>query len=143
MKQQEAIEVVMAVDSFKQQFDQGGILLRGSESRWIKTGVEMSDGKLWLSAVVANGDTSDWSTAQWPSEWEVDHPVSVRVSRFKDSIIVRIRNERIQGWKLLRVCSMPEDIELRAGPFSCSPTRDGLFCEFFEYSQVEGDEDIH
>ena len=41
-------------------YDQAGLMIRLSESNWIKAGVEYTDGEPYFSTVVTN-DTSDWS----------------------------------------------------------------------------------
>lgn len=48
----------------KRQFDQAGICIRLDHQHWLKTGIEVVDGKPRLSCVVTNG-YSDWSTQNW------------------------------------------------------------------------------
>jgi regulation of enolase protein 1 (concanavalin A-like superfamily) len=48
---------------FRSLYDQAGLMLRIDETRWIKTGVEFTDGERFLSTVVTNG-SSDWSVSQ-------------------------------------------------------------------------------
>ena len=60
----EAIEVSFVLD-YDQQFDQAGVLVRASESTWVKAGVEISDGVAQVGAVVTHG-VSDWSVAPVP-----------------------------------------------------------------------------
>lgn len=38
-------------------YDQAGLMVRIDDRRWMKTGVEFTDGKLYLSAVVTNGQS--------------------------------------------------------------------------------------
>ena len=47
---------------YDQQFDQAGVLVRASETAWVKAGVEISDGVAQVGAVVTH-TTSDWSVA--------------------------------------------------------------------------------
>jgi regulation of enolase protein 1 (concanavalin A-like superfamily) len=143
LKQNRAIEIGFSVDSFKGQFDQGGILARVDEKNWVKAGVELSDGFLQLSVVTTRDDFSDWSTAMWPSEWADHKEVIIRMSRMGDALILRVKLavENSQ-FRLLRVCPMPENVVVRAGPYSCAPTRDGLFVEFHRYVESEG-ESLH
>ena len=59
-----ATEVSFLLD-YGQQFDQAGVLLRSTETTWIKAGVEVSDGVAQVGAVVTHG-VSDWSVAPVP-----------------------------------------------------------------------------
>ena len=45
---------------YKVLYDQAGLMLRLSETHWIKAGIEYTDGLAYFSVVVTN-DTSDWS----------------------------------------------------------------------------------
>jgi regulation of enolase protein 1 (concanavalin A-like superfamily) len=140
-----AIEVGFSIASFKGQFDQGGILVRQSDQNWLKAGVELSDGILQLSAVATKNGFSDWSTAAWPREWDGKDQVIIKVSRLRDALIVKIRllqedEHPDNKWRLLRVCPVPTDAVLRAGPYSCAPTREGLYVEFLRYTQCDADE---
>lgn len=59
-----AAEVSFVAD-FSAQFDQAGLLVRADAERWVKAGVELSDGVLQLGAVVTR-EVSDWSVAPVP-----------------------------------------------------------------------------
>ena len=59
------METTFTLD-YKRQFDQAGLCLRLGPEHWIKTGIEVVDGKPRLSCVVTNV-YSDWSTQPWPS----------------------------------------------------------------------------
>ncbi len=71
--------------AFTQQFDQAGVFLRAADDRWVKAGVEYSDGTLQLGAVVTHG-RSDWSVAPVP-DWAGQRLV-VRVSWVGDAVTV-------------------------------------------------------
>ena len=58
------IEVSFILD-YDQQFDQAGVLVRASETAWVKAGVEISDGVAQVGAVVTHA-ASDWSVAPVP-----------------------------------------------------------------------------
>lgn len=49
---------------YEQLYDQAGIMVRVDESRWVKAGIELSDGRAMLSSVLTNG-CSDWATAPY------------------------------------------------------------------------------
>ena len=138
LEQGRAIQVGFSVVSFKGQFDQGGVLIRENANSWLKAGVELSDGVLQLSAVHTRHGMSDWSTSAWPSEWKGKENVLVQVSRVNDSMIIRIKlMEDNDPWRLLRVCPISLEAPLLVGPYSCAPTRDGLYVEFLRYVECE------
>ena len=80
-----AMEVTFTGD-FSAEFDQAGMFVRVDEENWTKAGVEFADGALQLGAVVTHR-FSDWSVAPVP-DW-AGRPVTVRVSRAGDAIVVR------------------------------------------------------
>lgn len=49
---------------FQALYDQAGIMVRIDAERWIKAGIEFSDGRAMLSSVLTNGQ-SDWATAPY------------------------------------------------------------------------------
>jgi regulation of enolase protein 1 (concanavalin A-like superfamily) len=49
---------------FKALYDQAGLMVRVDERRWLKAGIEFSDGRAMLSSVLTNGQ-SDWATAPY------------------------------------------------------------------------------
>jgi len=61
-----AVEVEYTA-AFSEQFDQAGLFIHRSPSRWVKAATEYADGVLSAGAVVTNG-CSDWSLAQVP-QW--------------------------------------------------------------------------
>lgn len=122
-----AIEVTFQAD-FSAQFDQAGLMLRADPQTWLKTGVELSDGRLMASAVVTNG-MSDWSVAPLP-EGAGSQALTFRASRKGDGVTVRYRLGAEPRWNLLRVAYLPPEAELSGGPMCCSPTRSGLRVSF-------------
>lgn len=122
-----AIEVTFRAD-FEAQFDQAGLMLRAAPDLWLKTGVELSDGELFASVVATTG-MSDWSVSPLP-EHAIGHALTFRASRKGDAVTVRYRIAEEQRWRLLRVAYFPPDVDVVAGPMTCSPTRDGLSVRF-------------
>jgi regulation of enolase protein 1 (concanavalin A-like superfamily) len=122
-----AIEVTFRAN-LTEQFDQAGLMLRADAKRWLKAGVERSDGRLYAS-VVATVDFSDWSVAPLPESAE-GQPLTFRASRKGDGVTVRYRVGDEPDWRLLRVAYLPPDAELLAGPMCCSPSREGLSVRF-------------
>ncbi|GGM19840.1 hypothetical protein GCM10012279_42760 [Micromonospora yangpuensis] len=133
-----AVEVDFRLD-FTEQFDQAGILVRVDERTWTKAGVEFSDGQPQVGAVVTR-ELSDWSVAAVPT-W-AGRLVSVRVSRAGDALTVRARVEG-EPWQLVRLAPLAEGVAASAGPFCCSPTRDGLAVRFTAWRQGPADRELH
>ncbi|MFT4213286.1 MAG: DUF1349 domain-containing protein [Microbacterium sp.] len=125
--------------AFSQQFDQAGVFVRVSSSRWIKAGVEFADGAAQLGAVVTDG-VSDWSLAPVP-DW-VGERVLVRASRAGDAITVRagLAEGPLQ---LVRVIPFPAEADASAGPFVCAPTREGLVVPFHAWRPTTADASLH
>ena len=49
---------------YEQLYDQAGIMVLVDEARWIKAGIELSDGAALLGSVLTDG-RSDWATGPW------------------------------------------------------------------------------
>lgn len=133
-----AMEVSFVVD-YDQQFDQAGLLVRVDPENWVKTGVEYCDGVVQLGAVVTR-DVSDWSSAPVP-EW-AGRTVTVRASRQGDALTVRARVDR-EPWRLVRLAPLAPDATASAGPYCCSPTRDGLTVRFIGWTRGPADAALH
>ena len=80
-----AVEVDFDV-TMSEQFDQAGLFLRSSTTRWAKAGIEFADGVANLGAVVTD-ERSDWSSAPMP-HW-AGRRATVRASRSGDAVTVR------------------------------------------------------
>ncbi|MCT9819867.1 DUF1349 domain-containing protein [Microbacterium sp. W1N] len=133
-----AMEVEFVAD-FSAQFDQAGIFIRVSSERWVKAGIEYSDGEAQLGAVVTDG-MSDWSLAPVP-DW-AGGPVTVRASRSGDAVTVRAR--RGDGpMRLVRVLPFPVGVAAQAGPLVCAPTRSGLTVRVTRWSRGDADGALH
>jgi regulation of enolase protein 1 (concanavalin A-like superfamily) len=124
----DALEVRFRLDH-DQQFDQAGV----------KAGVEVSDGVPQVGAVVTHG-RSDWSVAPVP-DWH-GREVTVRASRDGDAVTVRARVDD-EPFRLVRVAPVDPDLELRAGPYCCAPTRAGLVVVFTGWQRTAPDSALH
>jgi regulation of enolase protein 1 (concanavalin A-like superfamily) len=133
-----AVEVRFVLD-YTQQFDQAGVLVRADEERWIKAGVEVSDGAPHLGAVVTNG-MSDWSTSP-VAAWQ-GREVTVRASRSTDALTVRARVDS-EPWQLVRVAPLPARSALDVGPYCCAPTRADLVVRFRSAVLDASDQVLH
>jgi regulation of enolase protein 1 (concanavalin A-like superfamily) len=74
----------------KQQFDQGGLMLRVDDNHWIKTGIEVVDGNARASVVVTNRGWSDWSTQPWTKP-----AMAIRLIRIGESVVVEMKDDVI------------------------------------------------
>lgn len=134
-----AVEVSFQLDSFTQLYDQAGLLLYHGPEQWIKASVEINDGIPQLSTVVTDG-YSDWSLAAVP-EWGGEE-VTLRASILKDAVIIRARSKR-HAWRTIRVARFPYSTGNRAGPYTCSPTREGFEVAFTRWEITAPDQDLH
>lgn len=133
-----AVEVGFVAD-FGHLFDQAGVLVRVDPRTWLKAGVEITDGVPHLGAVMTNG-YSDWSLAPVP-DW-AGREVTVRVSRSGDALTVRAR-ARDTPWRTIRLAPLAPSARATAGPFCCSPQRDGLRVRFTRFTAGPADSALH
>jgi regulation of enolase protein 1 (concanavalin A-like superfamily) len=114
---------------FRALYDQAGLMVRIDETKWVKTGVEFTDGELFLSTVVTDGK-SDWSVSQPFKELE-DFQIRVTVNNGA----LRIQASRDgKFWPLLRLAPFPVASRYQVGPTACTPERSGLTVNFSEFS---------
>ena len=114
---------------FESLYDQAGLMIRLDETRWVKTGVELTDDELFLSTVVTNG-SSDWSIAKPFNELD-DFYLRVTV---KDGSI-RIQASRTgTHWPLVRLAPFPVSKRYLVGPMACTPERAGLRVSFSNFT---------
>ena len=132
-----AVEVGFVLN-FSGNFDQCGIFVRGNKTNWIKAGVEFSDGSPQIGVVVTI-ENSDWSSAPCP-DW-FGKEITVRVSRDGNAITVRAKSDG--DFHLVRVAPIDSEIQWEAGPFICSPSREGLVGEFTSWREDSADASLH
>jgi regulation of enolase protein 1 (concanavalin A-like superfamily) len=107
-------------------YDQAGLMIRADASRWIKTGIEFTDGVMHFSVVVTAG-RSDWSVIPLPNATPQDW-ITARLTRHDDAI--RVQFALNDGpWQLARLAPFT-DAPVRAGLMACSPERAGFCAEF-------------
>lgn len=113
---------------FQHLYDQAGLMVRIDESRWVKTGIEFSDGHGLLGSVLTDG-ASDWATGQFtgdPSDFWVRVTVQAGVLRIQASSDGR-------AWPLVRLSPFPKSEKYLVGPMCCTPERSGLQVRFTEW----------
>lgn len=101
--------------SLEDRFDQAGLMIVSSVTRWLKAGVEL-DGDLWLSAVHTR-EESDWSREIWSSS-----EVRLRAVRHNDTIEISVGE--IYGLRTFRTIFLPGPVGI--GPYACSPKGEGV-----------------
>ena len=106
---------------FAAQYDQAGLMLRVDESNWIKAGIELADGRAWLSVVVTRG-LSDWSQQPAPAP-DGDGWWTVRAVRDHDSV------QLLCGDEPIRLAPLAGSVS--AGPMCAAPEGPG-FTALFE-----------
>ncbi|MBC6456531.1 DUF1349 domain-containing protein [Actinomadura sp. HBU206391] len=133
-----AVEVSFLA-SFDELYDQAGVMVRVDAQTWIKAGVEMTDGVPHLGAVVTRG-RSDWSLAPVPEY--AGREVTVRASRSGDAVTIRARCED-RPWRMVRLAPLAPEAAAFAGPFCCSPQREGLRVRFTRFAVGPADAALH
>lgn len=110
-------------------YDQAGIMLRLDERRWLKAGIELSDGQAALSSVLTDG-RSDWATAPWAGD-----PADLRLRLTVAGGALRLQASA-DGlrWPLARLAPFPAAERYLVGPMCCTPERAGLEVEFTAFS---------
>ena len=103
-------------------------MVRLDERRWVKTGIEFSDGYGLLGSVLTD-EASDWATGRYdgnPSDFWIRVTVLSGVLRIQASCDG-------QTWPLVRLCPFPEADHYLVGPMCCTPERAGLEVRFSEW----------
>ena len=113
---------------FEGLYDQAGIMVRLDAARWIKAGVEWSDGAPRLASVLTVG-RSDWATGPFDGDagdfW-------LRVTVAAGVIRVQVSHDG-RRWPLLRLAPFPEAAAYQVGPMCCTPERAGLEVGFSDF----------
>jgi uncharacterized protein len=118
--------------SYKDLYDQAGIMIRSDENHWLKTGIEFVDGVQHLSAVVTH-DYSDWSVTPL-----LKPPASLRlrVERRKEAIHISYLDANSK-YALLRLAYFPIVPEVQVGIMCASPEGDGYEVIFDNYRLIK------
>ncbi len=109
-------------------YDQAGIMVRLDERRWVKAGIELSDGRAMLSSVLTDG-RSDWATGPYEhdaGDFWMRATVADGVLRLQASADGTV-------WPLVRLAPFPKAKSYSVGPMACSPTRAGLNVRFSDF----------
>lgn len=113
---------------YEKLYDQAGIMVRIDERRWIKAGIELSDGRAMLSSVLTNGQ-SDWATAPYQA-----NPRDFWMRATVDKGVLRLQvSADGKTWPLVRLCPFPVANRYLVGPMACTPEREGLKVRFSDW----------
>ncbi|MEM7490477.1 MAG: DUF1349 domain-containing protein [Pseudomonadota bacterium] len=117
--------------AYESLYDQAGLMIRVDAARWIKFGIEWTDGAAHLSVVVTAG-VSDWSAMPLAFEG----PVTVRATRLADAVLLEYRDG--DGWAMARLAPFAADpAEVGVGPYLCSPERAGFRATFRDFAVTD------
>ena len=111
---------------YKVLYDQAGLMLRLSETHWIKAGIEYTDGLAYFSVVVTN-DTSDWSLVAIAAGKD---GVRIRLTRHAEAIRIQYLDASDGHWKPVRLAYFPISKSVDVGMMCCSPQREGFEATF-------------
>ncbi|CAM2157925.1 Regulation of enolase 1 [Paraburkholderia tropica] len=115
--------------SFRELYDQAGVLLRIDESNWVKAGAEFSDGETLLGSVLTVG-RSDWATGA-----AVDCLDGFWMRLGLSDGVLRVQYS-LDGrwWPMLRLAPFPVAERYMIGMYCCTPERAGLEVVFSKFS---------
>ena len=114
---------------FEHLYDQAGLMLRLDDRRWVKAGIEFSDGRPLLGSVLTN-EMSDWATGDYAGD-----PLNFCLRLTLTEGVLRIQASDIgEIWQLVRLCPFPRSESYLVGPMCCSPQRAGLNVNFSNWS---------
>lgn len=114
---------------FQALYDQAGIMVRIDAERWVKAGIEFSDGRAMISSVLTNGQ-SDWATAPYQHDAR-DFWMRVTVA---DGVLRLQASADGKVWPLLRLAPFTMAQSYWVGPMACTPERGGLPVTFTRFS---------
>ncbi|RUW34751.1 MULTISPECIES: DUF1349 domain-containing protein [unclassified Mesorhizobium] len=114
---------------YKALYDQAGLMVRLSETHWIKAGIEYTDGLAYFSVVVTN-DRSDWSLVGINAD---PNGVRIRLTRHAEAIRVQYLHAADGHWKPVRLAYFPTSRSVDVGLMCCSPQREGFEVTFTDF----------
>eukprot|EP00211_Chloroparvula_japonica_P009181 CAMPEP_0119124776 /NCGR_PEP_ID=MMETSP1310-20130426/4293_1 /TAXON_ID=464262 /ORGANISM="Genus nov. species nov., Strain RCC2339" /LENGTH=180 /DNA_ID=CAMNT_0007114779 /DNA_START=242 /DNA_END=784 /DNA_ORIENTATION=- len=139
MEGEYTVAVTMELDAVSQ-FDQAGLVVYCDEDHWMKTGIEVVDGRPMLSCVVTNS-YSDWSTQPFPVGRGSSVALRLRVHKRGANLVVEWAPVSDDTWSFIRIAhlSYPPNVPPRLGVLACCPTvQHGCEARFREFSITKG-----
>lgn len=110
-------------------YDQAGIMVRVDEQRWVKAGIELSDGRAMLSSVLTDGK-SDWATSPYEND---ARDFWMRVTVANGILRLQVSSDA-KKWPLVRLAPFPVAPSYQVGPMACTPEREGLQIRFSHFA---------
>jgi uncharacterized protein len=106
--------------SYRDQYDQAGLMVRLDAETWLKCGIEYVDGRQWASAVITRG-LSDWSVVPLDPA-----PASICFEVRRTAEAVQVLYGEAEPDLLLRLGALTTVPELRVGVMAASPDGAGF-----------------
>lgn len=113
--------------SLATQYDQAGVMLRADSRNWLKTGLELFEGRTRLSTVVTLGQSS-WMVTSLPDDMT---EITLRVSRRGDGVQLRYRVGD-GPFELAGLAYLPPEADVLAGIMCASPEGGGFGVTFHD-----------
>lgn len=113
---------------YEKLYDQAGLMVRIDETRWVKAGIELSDGRAMLSSVLTDG-RSDWATAPYEGD---PKDFWMRASVADGVLRLQVSGDG-KTWPLVRLAPFPVAGSYLVGPMCCTPEREGLKVRFSDW----------
>lgn len=118
--------------AYADQYDQAGAMVRVDEGHWLKTGIELVDGRMRFSTVVTI-QYSSWAVADLPPETA---ELSLLLARRGDSVEVSYRADGAANepaaMKLAAVAYLPPGRPVLAGAMCAAPSGRGFPVSFHD-----------
>jgi regulation of enolase protein 1 (concanavalin A-like superfamily) len=125
--------------NYEKLYDQAGIMVRVDERRWVKAGIELSDGRAMLSSVLTDGK-SDWATGPYEHDAK---DFWMRATVAKGVLRLQVSADG-KTWPLVRLAPFPVAASYQVGPMACTPERNGLQIRFSDLSiTAPSGKDLH
>ncbi len=114
--------------TFREQYDQAGLMIWIDEQNWVKAGIELSDDRAALSSVLSVG-ASDWASGIFDGD-----PGDFRVRATLTGGVLKLQASA-DGltWPVMRLCPFPKAPSYVVGPMCCTPERAGLDVRFSDF----------
>ena len=113
---------------YTEQYDQVGVAVRVDERHWIKTGVELLDGRLRFSTVVTV-DHSSWMFADLPEDFVT---LNLSLARRGDAMEISYSTDT-NALALASVVYVQPGIAVLAGVMCASPQGEGFAAYFSDF----------
>jgi len=113
---------------YARQYDQAGAVVRVDESHWIKTGVELLDGRHRFSTVVTV-DNSSWTFTDLPEGFAA---LNLSLARRGDAMEIKYSTDQNE-LELASIVYVEPRVDAFAGVMCAAPEGEGFAVTFSEY----------